>query len=97
MDKWMEDIPAELLPEQYRPLAELIGVQKLLLLAEQYGGDRLYIPKLETLVRRALYQKIREEYNGYNIKQLMHRYNLTSRYIEEICKGEPPLDQICLF
>ena len=37
MDKWMEDIPAELLPEQYRPLAELIGIQKLLLLAEQYG------------------------------------------------------------
>lgn len=94
MDKWMEDIPAELLPEQYRPLAELLGVQKLLRLADRYGGAKMYIPKVDTLIKKALHQRIREEYNGYNIKQLMRKYNLAIRSIEEICKGELPPDQM---
>ncbi|MFR1618145.1 MAG: hypothetical protein ACLSUM_12595 [Dysosmobacter welbionis] len=44
MGKWTDSLTIEMLPEQYQPLAEILGVQPLLKLAEQYGGASLYIP-----------------------------------------------------
>ena len=48
--KWTDSLTIEMLPEQYQPLAEILGVQPLLKLAEQYGGASLYIPKVVALV-----------------------------------------------
>ena len=36
----LEDISSE-----YRPIAELVGTDGLIRLAERYGGYQLYIPK----------------------------------------------------
>lgn len=40
------EIDIELLPEILRDIVDLIGLAKTMLLVEQYGGVRLYVPKL---------------------------------------------------
>lgn len=97
MEKWTDSLTVEMIPEQYRPLAELLGVQRLLTLAEEYGGANVYIPKPEALIRTARDKQIREKYNGYNAERLAQDYGLTVRWVQEICKDSPPPGQITLF
>ena len=96
MEKWTEAITIDMLPEQYQPLAEVIGVQQLLNLAEKQGGSNLYVPKLEALVRTTRDRQIKEEYTGYNAEALAKKYSMTVRWVQEICKDCPPPGQITL-
>ena len=66
--KWTDSLTIEMLPEQYQPLAEILGVQPLLKLAEQYGGASLYIPKVEALVKALRDKRIQKEDNGPEIR-----------------------------
>ena len=97
MARWTDSLTAEMIPEQYRPLAEILGVQKLLVLAEEYGGANVYIPKPEALIRTARDKQIREKFNGYNAERLAQDYGLTVRWVQEICKDGPQPGQITLF
>ena len=96
MEKWMEAITIDMLPEQYQPLAEIIGVQQLLNLAEKQGGSNMYVPKLEALVRTTRDRQIKEKFNGYNAEQLARDYGITVRWVQEICKDCPTPGQITL-
>ena len=37
-----------------------------------------------------LYEKIKEEYNGYNTAQLARKYGITERWVREICGDDMP-------
>jgi Mor family transcriptional regulator len=97
VSQWKEKLEINNIPEQYRPLAELIGVQQLLALSEEYGGANLYIPKTEALVRATRDNLIKQQYNGYNAEELAKVYNLTVRWVQDIVKDCPHPDQITLF
>ncbi|MEG2175287.1 MAG: Mor transcription activator family protein [Oscillibacter sp.] len=96
MEKWTETITIDMLPEQYQPLADVIGVQQLLSLAEKQGGSNMYIPKMEALVRTTRDRQIKEKFNGYNAEELAHCYGMTVRWVQEICKDSPPPGQLTL-
>ena len=49
--KWLRNADPELLPEQHRKIADLIGYDKMLDLVAVYSGDYLYVPKLDAIVR----------------------------------------------
>ena len=53
MEKWTDRLTIDMIPEQYRQLAEITGIQPLLTLAAQYGGSNLYISKVDALTRTA--------------------------------------------
>ena len=95
--KWTDSLTIEMLPEQYQPLAEILGVQPLLKLAEQYGGASLYIPKVEALVKALRDKRIQKEYNGYNAKELAQKYELSVTWVLNICKDNPLPEQQSLF
>ena len=95
--KWTDSLTSEMLPEQYQPLAEILGVQPLLKLAEQYGGASLYIPKVEALVKALRDKRIQKEYNGYNAKELAQKYELSVNWVLNICKDNPLPEQQSLF
>ena len=46
--------------------------------------------KAESFVRPVLYEKIKEEYNGYNIALLARKYGITERWVREICGDDIP-------
>jgi Uncharacterized conserved protein len=79
-----------MIPDRYRPIAELIGVENLIKLAEYSKGDALYIPSSDYFLRPIRDQRIREEYRGSNSHLLARKYNLSERRIREICEGLRP-------
>ena len=51
MDDLSKSLTVEMLPANYREIAEAIGAENFVKLAEVVGGSTLYIPKPESLVR----------------------------------------------
>lgn len=101
MDALMADLIAETtiedIAETYRPVAEIIGVEAFARLGEYARGDELYFPKVESIVTPARNRRIKQEYNGYNLKELAEKYNLTTKQISNILKDEPIVGQLTLF
>lgn len=83
--------------DSYRPVVEIIGVEKFVELCEYAMGDELYFPKAESVTAPARNRRIKKEWDGYNAKQLAEKYNLTIKQIGNILKDEPVVGQISLF
>lgn len=84
MPPWVEEISPEILPEPYRKLSELIGVEATLKLAHEYQGTSLYFAKLDTTIKQIRDKKIRYEHNGRNIKELAIKFGLTEVWVRQI-------------
>ena len=86
------------LKEPYTTIAELIGLENTLKLAETFGGEVIYLPKLDRTVRSATYREIQEKFDGYNFKELAKEYNLSVAKVRMICadkvqkKRSEPID-----
>lgn len=92
------------LKEPYATIAELIGLKNTLKLAETFGGEMIYLPKLDGIMRSARNKEIREKFNGYNFKELAKEYGITDIAIRFICsdmiqgkRSEPPEGQLSIF
>ncbi len=85
MDDLSKSLTVEMLPENYREIAEAIGAENFVKLAEVVGGSTLYIPKPESLVRPVRDAQIKEEFNGYNHLELAKRYGVTERWVRQLC------------
>lgn len=78
------DILADDIPDGYREIADIIGVDAAVALAEARGGDSVYVPMPEMITRKARNRAIRAEFNGCNYRHLARRYNLTVTMIRQI-------------
>lgn len=83
--------------DSYRPVVDIIGIEKFIELGEYAKGDELYFPKLENIIAPARNRRIRAEWNGYNSKELADKYNLTVKQIGNILKDEPLVGQMSIF
>lgn len=83
--------------ESYHPVVEIIGVDKFIELSDYAKGDELYFPKIENIIAPARNRRIKKEWNGYNLKQLAEKYNLTTKQISNIIKDEPMIGQRTIF
>lgn len=78
------EIRPEDLTEEQRVMAECIGFEAYGKLVECYGGQAIYVPKADSLVRSLRDERIRADFNGYNYKFLCNKYNLSERTIRAI-------------
>lgn len=99
-----QELTKDDLPELYCLIANEIGFENTLKLAKLLGGSYIYFNKIESIERPLRDRHIREEFNGYNYKELAKKYNLTEIQIRNICseiiekkKAEPLEGQITLF
>lgn len=83
--------------ESYRPVVEIIGIEKFIELSEYTKGDELYFPKTKNIIAPARNRRIKKEWNGYNSKELAEKYNLTTKQIGNILKDEPMIGQMTIF
>jgi Mor family transcriptional regulator len=83
----IDHIDIDDLPDDCRQLADIIGLDALIALAERFGGDRVYIPMPGVLGKPARNREIRQAFNGSNIRELSVKYNLTERWIRVILSG----------
>ena len=72
------------LDEEQQQVAELIGLDNYKRLVSVFGGLSIYIPKADAWERMARDEQIREEFDGYNFKELAGRYGLTEVRIRSI-------------
>ena len=75
----MEDLPPD-----FQDLAEAIGFEATIKLIESRGGEGLYIPKPEKVLRAARDRAIRREFDGTNHRELARKYGLTVTWIRTI-------------
>jgi Mor family transcriptional regulator len=92
--EWVTGITADMLPLNMRPLADVIGIEQMLNLIEQFGGETIYIPKLDALLKTARDKMIKQEYTGYNTKELAKKYDLTVRWVQKICENSQFAGQV---
>lgn len=76
-------------PESYYSIAEIIGEDAARKLCEAYGGEAIYIPKVESLLAVERVAQIRQEYNGQNVTKLAKKYKLTERRVQQIVEDLP--------
>lgn len=76
-------------PESYYSIAEIIGEDAARKLCEVYGGEAIYIPKVESLMAVERLALIRREYNGRNVAALAKKHNLTERRVQQMVEDLP--------
>lgn len=98
MKTFEEELTLEMISEgMYREIAEAIGVLNFLKIAKLVGGTTFYIPKAESLMRPVRDLHIKQEFNGYNHKELAIRYDVTERWVREICGDGNLAGQVTIF
>ncbi len=95
----ISQVNIEDLPMQHRQYAEIIGLENLVKLCETMGGSGYYIPQTQELLSDWVCKKVKEEYNGYNIKTLVKKYGVSERtiyrWVEDI-KAAPAEGQLSM-
>ena len=84
----LDHVKIENLDEDQRKMVELVGLDGFKSLVRAFGGTTIYIPKAESLERAARDQKIREEFDGGNYRELAAKYGLTERWVRFILFGK---------
>ncbi|SHI87624.1 Mor transcription activator family protein [Lutispora thermophila] len=98
MDALARELTLEQIPEGlYREIAEAIGVGNFVKLTQLVGGSTIYLPKTESIVRPVRDAKIREEFNGYNHMELAKKYDVTERWVRQLCGDGHAEGQLSLF
>jgi Mor family transcriptional regulator len=86
MNELSKGLTVDMFPEgTYKNIAQAIGPENFVKLAEVVGGATIYIPKPESLTRPVRDARIKAEFNGYNHLELARKYDVTERWVRQIC------------
>ena len=84
---WVREVKPEEAPPQFVKFIEAIGMTSTLSLAESLGGEYVYIPKLDALIKAARDEHLWADFQkGVEAKVLAHRYDLSVVQVYEIIK-----------
>jgi Mor family transcriptional regulator len=82
------------LPPDLQQIADLLGMDAVLRLCAQFGGEQIYIHKLAELAKASRDRDIVAAFNGRNHLELARKYNLTSKRIRQILAAAGPSKRI---
>lgn len=83
MEKYeLNDVNCQCYNQIYQDLIDLIGLESTLKIYSTYNGQQISLPK-RLYSKDYVEQKVQEEYDGTNIKQLAKKYSYTERWVSE--------------
>jgi Mor family transcriptional regulator len=83
----MSKLKSGMMPnETLAQIADEIGMDNLIKLTHIIGGQNFYFPKKDTLLVQLRNEQIKKEYTGYNAAELAKKYDVTDRWVKEICR-----------
>lgn len=82
MDLKMSD-----LPPQFENIAMEIGIDRVKALFKEFGGTSVYFPTEKMIYKDARDREIIEKFNGFNVKELASKYNMSESYIRSIIRN----------
>lgn len=95
----LEKLQLEHLDGEPKKMAETIGLEAFKKLVGKYAGSQPYIPTVDQLTRKVRDSLIKEEYTGYNHRELAVTYGISEQWVRVIVgPAIPPIDgQVSLF
>jgi len=84
MEKWINEITVDEVPDRYKPLVDVIGIDNIIRMSIIFGGTTMYFPKSNMLVKSIRDKIIKREFNGGNYKELARKYNLSESQVRNI-------------
>lgn len=86
--KILAELKLEDLREPHRMIAEVVGIDGLLKLCNNFGGSSIYIPQKRDLLKNKIYAAIYHEFDGSNIKQLAVKYDVSEATVYNIIRDK---------
>lgn len=83
-DELLEQVKMSDLPDGQKEVALLIGLDNYKKLIKEYGGVTIYIPKSDGFELAYRNIQIRNEFNGYNYRELAKKYGLSEVRVRSI-------------
>lgn len=84
----MDKIRIEDIPGEYQDIVDDLGLENFLKLCRLCGGQDLYVPKIESLMREGRNREIRSRFDGANYRILARQFRLSERQIRTIINGK---------
>lgn len=88
MYNWKEELTLEDLKEPYYTIGIAFGVDIARKMEHLFCGQTIYFPDLKRSSIEKLICLIKDEYTGYNIKQLAKKYGVSDRFVQNVCKSK---------
>lgn len=70
----------------YQQIARVIGIENVVKLGNEFGGESFYLPKLDVCLGIVRKRKIIEEFKGGNYVEIARKYGVTSAWVRQIIK-----------
>ena len=80
------DLKISDLPPQFENIANRLGIEKVKWLFKEFGGTSVYFPTEKMIYKESRDREIFNEFNGFNIKELASKYNMSESYIRAIIR-----------
>lgn len=97
-EEWLNNVTPDMLPSPHNRYAEAMGVKGYYNYCMAFGGITIYVPKAENAFRNIIYNKVKQEFNGYNHQALALKYHLSERTIRNIISDNNIIEgQITMF
>ena len=78
-----EEIDVTALHQFYRGLSDLIGVEPMLQIYQQYKGMQMTMPT-HLYDRQLAAQQVLAEYNGHNQQKLARKYGYSQKWVQQV-------------
>lgn len=83
---WLDNLKTEDLPDKYREMANIVGIENTIKLAEHFGKDGFYFKSIEKLITKKKEEYIRNNFCGDNHPELAKATGYSTRWIYEVLK-----------
>lgn len=80
------DLKISDLPPQFENIANKLGIDKAKWLFEEFGGTSVYFPTEKMVYKESRDREILSKFNGFNIKELASKYNMSESYVRAIIR-----------
>ncbi|GIM32266.1 Mor transcription activator family protein [Paraclostridium bifermentans] len=81
------DLKISDLPPQFESIAMKVGMDITKMLFKEFGGTSVYFPTEKMIYKDARDRDIIEKFNGFNVKELASKYNMSESYIRSIIRN----------
>lgn len=83
----LEVIKSEHLAPEQKELADLIGMDAYRKMMDIYGGEKIYIPKTEAIIKKHKNELIKAVFDGTNHQEIRKEFGVTMRELDRILQG----------
>ncbi|SCH01759.1 Uncharacterized conserved protein [uncultured Clostridium sp.] len=86
MGTMLDKVSLDDIPESFRELAEIIGIDAFKKLVINYGGTSMYVPVKESISRSVRDKILKDTFDG-NYKKSASTYRISESHVRRILKN----------